>query len=55
MAARRENSVIAKKSVKNTCLMQALYRMVLSPVVVLYKYLGIQGVMNEISKKEKFC
>lgn len=29
--------------------------MVLSPVDMLYKYLGIQAVVNEISRKEKFC
>lgn len=29
--------------------------MVLSPVDILYKNLGIQAEVNEISKKEKFC
>ena len=29
--------------------------MTLSPVAMLYKYLGIQVVVNEISRKEKFC
>ena len=29
--------------------------MVLSPVAMLQKYLGIREVVNEISKKEKFC
>ena len=28
--------------------------MTLSPVAILYKYLGIQAVVNEISQKEKF-
>ena len=28
--------------------------MTLSPVAILYKYLGTQAVVNEISQKEKF-
>lgn len=32
-----------------------LYVIVLSPVEMLYKYLGMQAVVNEISKKAKFC
>ena len=34
---------------------QLLYVIVLSPVEMLYKYLGMQAVVNEISRKEKFC
>ena len=33
---------------------QALYVMVLSPVDILFKNLGMQVEVNEISKKEKF-
>lgn len=29
--------------------------MILSPVAMSYKYLGMQAAVNEISKKEKFC
>ena len=54
MAARRKNSVTAQRSVKNTWMTQALYVMILSPVAIVYKYLGTQAVVNEISKKEKF-
>lgn len=33
---------------------QALYGIVLSPVDILYKNLGIQAEVNKISKKENF-
>ena len=33
---------------------QLLYVIVLSPVEILYKYLGMQAVVNEISRNEKF-
>lgn len=36
-------------------MIQLLYVIVLSPVEMLYKYLGMQAVVNEISRKEKFC
>ena len=54
MVARRKNSVTAKTSVKNSWHTQALYVTVLSPVDILYKNLGMQAEVNEISKKEKF-
>lgn len=54
MAARRKNSVAPKRIVKNSCAAQSLYEMVLSPVAILTRNLGIQTVVNVISKNEKF-
>lgn len=54
MVARRKNSVTAKTSVKNSWHIQAFYVIVLSPVDILYKNLGMQAEVNEISSKEKF-
>ena len=53
MVARRKNSVIPKTYVKKSWHMQALYVIVLSPVDILYKNLGMQADVSEISK-EKF-
>lgn len=54
MTDKRKNSVDPKKIKKNTCAMQALQEMLESPVTMLIRNLGMQTVVNEISKKEKF-
>ena len=54
MAAGGKNSLAAKKTIKNNWVAQALKVTVLSPVAIEYRNLGIQTMVNETSKKEKF-
>lgn len=42
-------------SVKNNWTTQVLYVIDLSPIAMLYKYLGMQADVNDISNKAKFC
>lgn len=49
-----EKILLLKQNNKNIWLVQALQVMILSPADILYRNLGIQTVVNETSKKEKF-
>ena len=54
MTVKRKNSVEPKNLKKKSQAMQELYKIVISPVTILTRNLGIQTVINEISRKEKF-